>query len=99
MEKGELLKLLERKIPLDELIRTVQKEDLDVRVSGGFILSANFGTLTHLRVVLEKVFGRGFIFGQIAGQPLYLVHWNDLSEKKQQEILDGKKRRMERSTS
>lgn len=83
MEIGEVLFL--------EVKDQVQKGDLDVINSAGMIISAPFGTLINLRHNLEKLLGKGLIYYTISGAPLYLVKWNDLSEKKRGEI-DGKRR-------
>ena len=64
----------------------IQMGDLDVKNSAGFIVYTSFGTLISFRAELERRFGRELIYFTISGTPLYLVHWNDLCEKKRMDI-------------
>ena len=87
MEIGDLL--------FKKMLTKIQKEDLDVKTSAGAIISAPIGTLITLRDQLEKILGKGLIYYTISGSPLYLVHWNDLCEKKRLEI--GRKKNVKRN--
>jgi len=77
-----------------DLVKKAQQGDFDVKNSAGVIISAPFGTLITLRDELEKLLGKGLIYYTISGSPLYLVHWNDLCERKQLEI--GRKKNVKR---
>jgi len=72
----------------------LQRGDFDVKVSAGFIVSAPLGTLLLIREKLEEFYGREAIYGTISGRPLYIVHWNDLTEDKKRQI-EGRKTRNE----
>ena len=68
---------------------TVEKlndSDLEVRLSGAFILRSQFGSLVALRGELERLLGGDLIYHTISSQPLYMVHWNDLSEEKKKHL-------------
>jgi len=74
-----------------EGIGEIRRGDLQCENSIGLIIHAPFGTLIHLREDLERLLGRrAFIFGTISAKPLYVVHWEDLSEEKRRQI--GEKR-------
>jgi len=61
--------------------------DLQVMLSGGVIIRSTLGSLASLRDGLEAVCGeKNLIYYTISSDPLFVVHWNDLSEKKQDEI-------------
>lgn len=64
----------------------VKKQDLQANISGGVIIHTQFGSLIKLREGLEKLFSDSFIYFQISSEPLYLVHWNDLSENKKRKL-------------
>ena len=77
------------KTSFKELVQSIESGDLDVNLKGGMILQAPFGTLLKLRKFMLKE-GYGLIYWTASSAPLYLVHWNDLSEKKQRELLKGR---------
>ena len=77
---------MESGITLTHLKGKIKKEDLDVFLSAGLILSASMGSLVFLRDNFEQTFGKKYIYFTISSQPLYLAHWNDLSPEKQKEI-------------
>jgi hypothetical protein len=77
-------------IQLQRLISNIEKGDLDVTLKAGVIVTAPMGSLLTLREKL-RVECSEVIYFTISSQPLYLVHWNDLSEKKQHEIELRKK--------
>lgn len=60
----------------------IEKGDLDLRLSGAFIINAQLGSLIALRSEMQKLFGRDIIFYTLSSQLLYVVSWNDLSEEK-----------------
>ena len=68
----------------------LNEQDLKLHVSGGFIIRASLGSLIALRNYLAALFGEGPGVGLIhyhhSGPPLFLVNWNDLSEKKQEDL-------------
>jgi len=66
-----------------------------VFLSAGIIISASLGTLAHMRNHFETMFGHKCIYFTISSQPLYLVHWNDLSEEKRQQIEEKKRAKRE----
>ena len=82
MEVGDIL--------FEKFKKSIQSRDLDIKVSAGFVVSATLKTLIFLREELGKRLGKGMIYFTTSGQPLYLVHWNDLCERKRLEI-EGKK--------
>ncbi len=63
-------------------VEKVRESDLNVRLSGAFIIRCQMGSLLILRGELEKLFGKDVIYNTITSQALYVVHWNDLSEEK-----------------
>ena len=72
-------------------VGVIQSNDLKVENSLGLIVHASFGTLIRLRGELEQMLGRrAFIFGTISAKPLFVVHWEDLSEEKKKAM--GEKR-------
>jgi len=68
--------------------------DLQVMLSGGVIIRSTFGSLVTLRDGIRAVCGEGnLIYYTISSHPLFVVHWNDLSKKKQDEI-NGRRERV-----
>ncbi len=67
---------------LDQIV----KADLDVRLSGAFVISASFGSLIALRNFLEGGFQRGLIHYQISNEKLYTAKHHELSEEKAQKL-------------
>ena len=63
----------------------IEPEDLEVSMKGGLIIAASFGSLVALREYLKDHWGKAIYF-TVSSAPLYVVHWNDLSEKKQREL-------------
>ena len=60
----------------------IDEADLDVRLSGAFVISASFGSLVALRNFLEEGFQRGLIHYQISSERLYTAKLHELSEEK-----------------
>jgi len=81
-------------IVLDEenVVHNITPQDLEVNMSFGFVVRCRMGSLVALRATLEKIFGGNFTYPTLSSSPLFVVHWNDLSDKKKLEI-DNKKRR------
>jgi hypothetical protein len=73
------------------ILRKVRPGDMDANQKCGVIVTAPFGSLVTLRDQLERDYP-GFVYCTISSMPLYIVHWNDLAEKKQKEI-EGRKER------
>ena len=69
----------------------IEEADLDVRLSGAFIISASFGSLVALRNFLDESFQRGLIHYQISNEKLYSGKWHELTEEKQSK-LEGTQR-------
>jgi len=73
--------------PIKRLKDTIAKEDLDVTMKCGIVLHGGFGSLIALREFVQTTYGmESLIYFTISSQPLYIVHRNDLSEKKKEEI-------------
>lgn len=68
----------------------IERKDLDVILKGGLVVTAPYGSLLALRASLKEQYGVDTIYMMCSSAPLYLVHWNDLSQKKQREIEAGK---------
>jgi hypothetical protein len=73
--------------------RKIVKNDLNVYLSGAFVIRSSFGTLVNLRAQLKKLFGNQLIHPTLSSSPIFVVHWNDLSEEKQQSIENARERR------
>ena len=73
---------------IKKMKESLVKEDLDVNMKCGVIVHAKFGSLLALREQLATMFD--MVYVTFASQPLYVVKWNDLSEKKQQELAAKK---------
>lgn len=70
----------------------IQRRDMDVHLSGAFVIRASFGSLVSLRAELRQLFGEGLIYPTFSSQQLYVVHWNDLSPEKQRQLNDRRER-------
>ncbi len=75
---------------IKKMKESLVKEDLDVNMKCGVIIHAKFGSLLALREHLAQTFD--IVYVTFASQPLYVVKWNDLSEKKQQELTSKKEK-------
>ena len=64
----------------------IDPADLEVRLSGAFVVSASFGSLVALRNFLEEGFQRGLIHYQISSEKLYTAKHHELSEEKAQKL-------------
>jgi len=84
------------KIVLDgDPTKKIVKNDLNVYLSGAFVIRSNFGSLVNLRSELKKLFGNQLIHPTLSSSPIFVVHWNDLSEEKQQSIEKAREKRRE----
>lgn len=64
----------------------IDEADLQVRLSGAFIISASFGSLVALRVFLEESFQKGMIHYTIAPEKLYTAKFHELSDEKAEKL-------------
>jgi hypothetical protein len=72
------------------IVSKMRPGDMDVNQKFGMIITAPYGSLIVLRENLEKDYP-GCVYCTISNMPLYLVHWNDLTEKKQSDIEGRRK--------
>jgi len=73
----------------EQIQALIQKNDTDVTLKMGLILIGKQGSLIALRDVIQKYLGSCgglLVYHQFTSQPLYLVHYNDLSPQKQSAI-------------
>ncbi len=74
---------------LDEVKKRIQPGDLRIHVKAGIVVQGNMGSLIAMRDSIESYMdsiGGELIYFSVTGQPLYLVHWNDLSSSKQKAL-------------
>lgn len=64
----------------------IEAADLEVRLSGAFVVSASFGSLVALRNFLEEGFQRGLIHYQISNEKLFTAKHHELSDEKAQKL-------------
>jgi len=74
-----------------DALENISHNDMAIRLSAAYVIRSNYGSLISLRVQLEKIFGQDLIYPTISSSPLYVVHWNDLSEKKQRSLGGGRR--------
>lgn len=78
-----------KQISFEELKNKISAGDINVHVKAGIVIQGNMGSLVALRDILEEHMhdaGGDLVYFTITAQPLYLVHWNDLSPEKQKNI-------------
>jgi hypothetical protein len=71
----------------------IQQGDTDVTLKMGLILVGKQGSLVVLRDAIAKHMeecGGQLIYYSISAQPMYVVHYNDLSPEKQASIMRRK---------
>jgi hypothetical protein len=71
----------------------IQQGDTDVTLKMGLILVGKQGSLVVLRDAIAKhmeACGGQLIYYSISSQPMYVVHYNDLSPEKQASIMRRK---------
>jgi len=71
-----------------QIMAKMRPGDMEVNQKFGMIITAPYGSLIMLRDQLERDYP-GCVYHTISNMPLYVVHWNDLNEKKQGNI-EGK---------
>ncbi len=77
----------------DQTFQTVKDKlkpgDLNVHLKAGIVVQGNMGSLIALgdaiAKYMEEINGK-LVFFTFTGEPLYLVHYNDLSEQKKANI-------------
>ena len=69
----------------------IDAADLEVRLSGAFVVSASFGSLVALRNFLEEGFERGLIHYQISSEKLYTGKFYELTDEKQEKLSGGRR--------
>jgi hypothetical protein len=78
-----------KQISFDELKKRMTPGDTNVYVKAGIVVQGNMGSLIAMRDAIEKYMvdsGGALVYFTITGQPLYLVHYNDLNESKQKNL-------------
>ena len=73
----------------DEVKADIMQADTDVHVKVGIVAQGKLGSLVAMRTSIEEYLGKSkgqLIYYTITGQPLYIVHFNDLSVEKQQSL-------------
>ena len=73
----------------EQIQSLIQRNDTDVTLKMGLVISAKQGSLLVLREAIEHYLsecGGALIFHQFTAQPLYIVHYKDLSPQKQQVV-------------
>lgn len=78
------------KLTIPKMEANVRKRDLDVHLHCGLVIESRFGSLLALRENLEKL-GFKLIYCTNSSKPLYVVHFNDLSQEKQEQLRRGDK--------
>ncbi len=80
-------------VTFEELKKRIIPGDTKVFVKAGIVVQGDMGSLIAMRSGIEEYMekcGGGLVYFTITGQPLYLVHFNDLSEAKQKSLVDKK---------
>ena len=83
------MELVERNIGFEQVQTLIQQGDTDVTLKMGLVLIGKQGSLVVLRDAIQKHMqecGGQLIFYTITSQPVYVVHFNDLSPQKQASI-------------
>jgi len=83
VEKMEIVKQVNN---FEQVQNLIQQGDTDVTLKMGLILIGKQGSLVVLRDAIQKHMeqcGGQLIFYTISSQPMYVVHYNDLSPQKQ----------------
>jgi hypothetical protein len=83
------MELMEKQPGFEQVQSLIQQGDTDVTLKMGMILIGKQGSLVVLRDAIAKHLercGGQMVFYTISSQPMYVVHFNDLSMQKQQTI-------------
>lgn len=83
---------MELKLRDKNVKQRITNGDMKVHMSLGFVVRSRFGSLVALREELQQLFSESFMYPTISSSPLFVVHWNDMTEKKQLEIGNRKSR-------
>jgi len=78
-----------KNIQFEQVQSLIQQGDTDIILKMGIIVIGRQGSLVVLRDSIVKYvekMGGQLLYQQMAPQPLYIVHYNDLSFEKQQAI-------------
>lgn len=83
---------MELKLREEDIRPNITNNDLAVYMSFGFVVRCRMGSLIALRAALEKKFGDNFTYPTLSSNPLFVVHWNDLTVEFQKTLEYKKKR-------
>ncbi len=78
-----------KQVSFEQVQALIQQGDTDVNLKMGLVLTGKQGSLVVLRDAIAKHMekcGGALIFYTITSQPVYVVHYNDLSVEKQQAV-------------
>jgi len=87
------MELVEKNVGFQQVQTLIQQGDTDVTLKMGLILIGKQGSLVVLRDAIAKYMeqcGGQLVFYTISSQPMYVVHFNDLSAEKQAMIMRRK---------
>jgi len=87
------MELVEKNVGFQQVQTLIQQGDTDVTLKMGLILIGKQGSLVVLRDAIAKHMeqcGGQLVFYTISSQPMYVVHFNDLSAEKQAMIMRRK---------
>jgi len=85
--------LVEKNVGFQQVQTLIQQGDTDVTLKMGMVLVGKQGSLVVLRDAIAKHLeqcGGQLVFHTISSQPMYVVHFNDLSAEKQASIMRRK---------
>jgi hypothetical protein len=77
------------KYSFEQIQTMIQQGDTDVTLKMGLVVSGKQGSLVVLRDAIQKHMekcGGALVFYTITSAPVYVVHYNDLNEAKQQTV-------------
>lgn len=79
---------------LEDIKRKITETDCNVKLTVALVGQCNLGSAVLLRDLADDYLRRSggqLVFVQISSQPVYTVHWNDLSPEKQKQLEKRKK--------
>ena len=82
---------MELKLEERDVRPNITNKDLDVYMSFGFVVRCRMGSLISLRAELTKMFDDSFMYPTLSSNPLFVVHWNDLTVTKQRSLESKRK--------
>ena len=77
----------------EKIMQNVTSQDLDMFMSFGFVVRCRMGSIVALRAELTKMFEDNFNYPMLSSNPLFVVHWNDLTVEKQRKLETKSRRR------